>query len=224
MLQFIQTPTMSDENLAMTWQVQWQASRTVLHVIPWETRSAQYSVALFVASETTNTWQGCCETVTQCCATPCTEPAASIFRQRNKKRSQCLPPLLSVLQPPPLHSFFGFTHQSPATDPLTHLFHPRLSPLLSLILPFHHLLHPLWLRLTHCCDSADPPPNTHRDRWVHLTCKHRNMHKHTHILALPSSPPLIFTLSAWGESGILEHIKHRDVMLQLHRSKQINMC
>lgn len=30
-----------------------------------ETQSAQYSIALFVASDATDTWQCCCDTVTQ---------------------------------------------------------------------------------------------------------------------------------------------------------------
>lgn len=45
-----------------------------------ETQSAQYSIALFVASDATDTWQSCCETVTQGCVTLWSEPAASIFR------------------------------------------------------------------------------------------------------------------------------------------------
>lgn len=45
-----------------------------------ETQSAQYSVALFVASDARDTWQSCCETVTQGCVTFLSEPAVSVLR------------------------------------------------------------------------------------------------------------------------------------------------
>lgn len=62
-----------------------------------ETQSAQYSIALFVASDAGDTWQSCSETVTQGCVTLWCEPAVSVFRRQNKERSQCLPSFLSVL-------------------------------------------------------------------------------------------------------------------------------
>lgn len=123
-----------------------------------ETQSAQYSIALFMASDATDTWRSCCETVTQGRVTLWSEPAVSVFRRQNKERSQCLPSFLSVLLlqpppffflchslllPPPAHTLFSSSHtiHPPCFSP--YLFPPILSPLLSLTLPFHHPLHPV---------------------------------------------------------------------------------
>lgn len=94
-----------------------------------ETQSAQYSIALFVASDATDTWQSCCETVTQGRVTHWSEPAVSVFRRQNKERSQCLPSFLSVLrlQPPPSPSFvtlsFGLHQQTLFSHPHTLFIH-----------------------------------------------------------------------------------------------------
>ena len=123
-----------------------------------ETQSAQYSVALFVASDATDTWQSCYETVTQGCVTLWSESAVSVFRRENKETSQCLPLFLPVLllQPPPFSSFVvlssslhrhtSFSSSCAVRLPCLlspYLFPPILSPLLSLTLPFHHPLHPV---------------------------------------------------------------------------------
>lgn len=87
-----------------------------------ETQSAPYSIALFVASDATDTWQSCCETVTQGCVTLWSEPAVSVCRRQNKERSQCLPSFFSVLlQPPP---FFFLCHALLLPPPAHTLFSP----------------------------------------------------------------------------------------------------
>lgn len=124
-----------------------------------ETQSGQYSIALFVASDATDTWQCCCETVTQGCVTLWSEPAVSVFQmteQREKSVSAfvslCPPPPApslsflchSLLLPPPAHAILLLTHAIHLPCLLSpYLFPPILSPLLSLTLPFHHPLHPV---------------------------------------------------------------------------------
>ncbi len=120
-----------------------------------ETQSAQYSIALFVASDATDTWQSCCETVTQGCVTLWSEPAVSVFRRQNKERSQCLPSFLSVLLllllqpppfsclchslllPPPAHTILLLTHTH------THTHYSSTLPALALSLPSDTLTSPL---------------------------------------------------------------------------------
>lgn len=70
-----------------------------------ETQSAQYSIALFVASDATDTWQSCRETLTQGCVTLWSEPAVSTF-QRKEQREKSVSAFVSLavlflLTPPP---------------------------------------------------------------------------------------------------------------------------
>lgn len=161
-----------------------------------------------MASDATDSWQSCCETVTQGCVTLWSEPAASIFRWQNKERSQCLPPFVSLHPPPPAPPPFpsfvipSFSFHQQAT---LLLYLPLiLSPLFPLTIPFHHPLHPvtkadslLWLH------RSTPPTPTQHTR------------THTHTFSLPQ-PPYSHSLF-WEKTRVrsLKEHKHCGYMMHL---------